>query len=108
MRWFNEDRLHGHRDDVPPAGFEAVRYAAGQTCPTGVEPNLLLKESEDEYGNVTSYEYDTVTDPAGTVTDFIDGSAGLRIQAKVPLPGGGTKNVGGYWTTDGRLVTFWD
>lgn len=37
-----------------------------------------------------------------------DGTAGLRIQTKVPVPGGGTRNVGGYWTTDGRLVTFWD
>jgi len=37
-----------------------------------------------------------------------DGTPGLRIQTKVPLPGGGTNNVGGYWTSDGRLVTFWD
>ena len=37
-----------------------------------------------------------------------DGTSGLRIQTKVPLPGGGTNNIGGYWTSDGRLVTFWD
>lgn len=39
-----------------------------------------------------------------------DGTAGLRmrIQTKVPVVGGGTRNVGGYWTTDDLLVTFWD
>ena len=28
--WFNEQRLHGHCDDVPPAEFEAGFYAAQQ------------------------------------------------------------------------------
>ena len=37
-----------------------------------------------------------------------DGTPGLRIQIKRPIPGGGTKKVGGWWTRDGRLVTFWD
>jgi len=36
VHWFNEDRLHGHCDDVPPAEFEAAFYAAQQTAPTGV------------------------------------------------------------------------
>jgi hypothetical protein len=35
VHWFNEDRLHGHCDDVPPAEFEAAFYAAHQTTPTG-------------------------------------------------------------------------
>lgn len=36
VHWFNEDRLHGHCQDVPPAEFEAAFYAAQQTTPTGV------------------------------------------------------------------------
>jgi putative transposase len=36
VHWFNEDRLHGHCDDVPPAEFEAAFYAAQQAAPTGV------------------------------------------------------------------------
>ncbi len=36
VHWFNEDRLHGHCDDVPPAEFEAAFYAAQQPSPTGV------------------------------------------------------------------------
>lgn len=36
VHWFNEDRLHGHCDDVPPAEFEAAFYAAQQTDPAGV------------------------------------------------------------------------
>jgi putative transposase len=33
---FNEDRLHSHCDDVPPAEFESAFYAAQQTDPAGV------------------------------------------------------------------------
>jgi len=36
VHWFNEDRLHSHTGDVPPAEFEAAFYAAQQTAPTGV------------------------------------------------------------------------
>jgi putative transposase len=36
VHWFNEQRLHGHCDDVPPAEFEAAFYAAQQTDPAGV------------------------------------------------------------------------
>ncbi len=36
VHWFNEDRLHSHCGDVPPAEFEAAFYAAHQTAPTGV------------------------------------------------------------------------
>ncbi|MDC3402514.1 IS3 family transposase [bacterium] len=36
VHWFNEDRLHGHCGDVPPAEFEAAFYAAQQTAPIGV------------------------------------------------------------------------
>jgi putative transposase len=36
VHWFNEDRLHGHCHDVPPAEFEAAFYADQQTTPTGV------------------------------------------------------------------------
>ena len=36
VHWFNEDRLHGHCADVPPAEFEAAFYAAQQAAPTGV------------------------------------------------------------------------
>ena len=31
VHWFNEDRLHAHCDDVPPAEFEAAFYAASAT-----------------------------------------------------------------------------
>jgi putative transposase len=36
VHWFNEERLHSHCNDVPPAEFEAAHYAAQQTAPTGV------------------------------------------------------------------------
>jgi putative transposase len=36
VHWFNEDRLHGHCGDVPPAELEAAFYAAQQADPTGV------------------------------------------------------------------------
>jgi putative transposase len=36
VHWFNEHRLHGHCDDVPPAEFEAAFYAAQQTHAAGV------------------------------------------------------------------------
>jgi putative transposase len=36
VHWFNEHRLHGHCDDVPPAEFEAAFYAAQQPSPSGV------------------------------------------------------------------------
>lgn len=36
VHWFNEDRLHSHCDDTPPAEFEAAFYAAQQASPTGV------------------------------------------------------------------------
>jgi putative transposase len=36
VHWFNEDRIHSHCDDVPPAEFEAAFYAAQQADPAGV------------------------------------------------------------------------
>ncbi len=36
VHWFNEQRLHGHCSDVPPAEFEAAFYAAQQADPAGV------------------------------------------------------------------------
>ena len=36
VHWFNEQRLHSHCRDVPPAEFEAAFYAAQQTTPAGV------------------------------------------------------------------------
>jgi putative transposase len=36
VHWFNDQRLHGHCDDVPPAEFEAAFYAAQQAHPAGV------------------------------------------------------------------------
>ena len=36
VHWFNEDRLHSHCADVPPAEFEAAFYAAQQASPLGV------------------------------------------------------------------------
>ena len=36
VHWFNEQRLHGHCGDVPPAEFEAAFYAAQQASPIGV------------------------------------------------------------------------
>ena len=36
VHWFNEQRLHGHCGDIPPAEFEAAFYAAQQPAPTGV------------------------------------------------------------------------
>jgi putative transposase len=36
VHWFNEQRLHSHCDDVPPAEYEAAFYAAQQADPAGV------------------------------------------------------------------------
>lgn len=36
VSWFNEQRLHGHCGDIPPAEFEAAFYAAAKTTPAGV------------------------------------------------------------------------
>ncbi len=36
VHWFNEQRLHSHCRDVPPAEFEAAFYADHKTAPTGV------------------------------------------------------------------------
>ena len=36
VHWFNEQRLHSHCGDVPPAEFEAAFYAAQQADPAGV------------------------------------------------------------------------
>ena len=36
VHWFNEDRLHSHCGDIPPAEFEAAFYAAHQPTPLGV------------------------------------------------------------------------
>lgn len=44
----------------------------------------------------------------GVPVTLRDGTAGIKIATKQQLPGGGVHKVGGYWTSDGRLVTFWD
>ncbi len=36
VHWFNEDRLHGHCGDVPPAEYESAFYAAQQSDLTEV------------------------------------------------------------------------
>jgi putative transposase len=36
VHWFNQDRLHSHCNDIPPAEFETAFYADQQTAPTGV------------------------------------------------------------------------
>lgn len=36
VSWFNDQRLHGHCGDVPPAEFEGAFYAAQHADPTGV------------------------------------------------------------------------
>ncbi len=36
VHWFNEQRLHSHCNDMPPAEHEAAFYAAQQTDPAGV------------------------------------------------------------------------
>mgnify|MGYP005608699095 FL=1 len=36
VHWFNEQRLHSHCNDTPPAELEAAFYTAQQTAPTGV------------------------------------------------------------------------
>ena len=37
VHWFNEQRLHAHCGDVPPAQYEQAFYAAQQATPAGVE-----------------------------------------------------------------------
>ncbi len=37
-----------------------------------------------------------------------DGTPGLRIKLKIMTSAGTVRRVGGYWTTAGKLVTFWD
>jgi hypothetical protein len=43
----------------------------------------------------------------GKSVTLSDGTAGIKIQTKVKVDGK-TQNVGGYWTNEGKLVTFWD
>jgi len=44
----------------------------------------------------------------GTKVMLKDGTAGIQIKTKIKIPGQKTQRIGGYWTHDGRLVTFWD
>lgn len=44
----------------------------------------------------------------GTTTVLRDGSQGIKIQLKVIREDGCFQKVGGYWSADGKLVTFWD
>jgi hypothetical protein len=37
-----------------------------------------------------------------------DRTAGIEISTKQPVPGGGFQKIGGYWTSDGRLVMVWN
>ncbi len=39
---------------------------------------------------------------------LLDGSPGIMIKTKIRVQGQKTQRVGGFWTQDGRLVTFWD
>lgn len=36
-----------------------------------------------------------------------EGTQGIKIQTK-QIINGKTQRVGGYWTSDGKFVTFWD
>jgi putative transposase len=36
VHWFNEDQLHSHYRELPPAEFKSAFYAEQQTAPTGV------------------------------------------------------------------------
>lgn len=36
VHWWNNDRLHTHCGDIPPAEYEAAYHAANETSPTGV------------------------------------------------------------------------
>ena len=36
-----------------------------------------------------------------------EGTQGIKIQTK-QIINGKTQRVGGYWTSEGKLVTFWD
>jgi|GEM_PF-3014123 uncharacterized protein YukE len=37
-----------------------------------------------------------------------DGTPGIKIRTKFKVQNKKTKSIGGYWTKDGKLVTFWD
>ncbi len=39
VHWFNQQRLHDHCDDVPPAQFETAFQAAQKADPPGLESN---------------------------------------------------------------------
>ncbi len=43
----------------------------------------------------------------GQPTTLKDGTPGIKIQTKTKV-NGKTVRVGGYWTTSGKLVTYWD
>jgi putative transposase len=48
VHWFNEQRLHGHCGDVPPAEYEAAFYAAQEFDPPGLESNKKsLHQTQD-------------------------------------------------------------
>ena len=60
VQWFNEQRLHGHCNDVPPAGFEAAFYAAHKTGPTGLETQPLRLDKRGQKPGRFSYGPQTV------------------------------------------------
>ena len=37
-----------------------------------------------------------------------DSTSGTKIQTKIKTSGQRTRRIGGYWTDDEKLVTFWD
>ena len=47
VHWFNEERLHGHCGDVPPAEFESAFSAAQPTAPNrGRNPGQARASNE--------------------------------------------------------------
>lgn len=67
--------------------------------PEKAMPNAVLRI--DVAGmRADGYEIPEVT----RVSNVVTGASG-RVYT---VPGGGFQKVGGYWTSDGRLVTYWD
>lgn len=60
MHWFNNNRLHSHCDDVPPAEFEAAHYAAQQADPAAEEYVIHSGEEASALVDLNDFDFDAL------------------------------------------------
>lgn len=84
-------------------------YGTGETTADTVEDSMAYHLNKHGNGRtIEQYTDDAMTfyeenKHLGVEVILKDGTEAIRIQT-----GTGKNKVGGYWTIDGKLVTFWD